>query len=75
MYYTIVDVIVRPQDQGRKVGTEIINRQVDLINRETVAGEEEPAFNSLLLLEKKDFMLNKALKFCPMRILALRLEK
>ena len=38
MYYTIVDVIVRPQYQGRKVGTEIINRLVDLINRDTVAG-------------------------------------
>ena len=32
MYYTIVDVIVRPQYQGQKIGSSIVNRLVDQIN-------------------------------------------
>ncbi len=36
---------------------------------------EEPVFNSLLLMDKKDFMKNRVLKFCQMRMRARRLEK
>lgn len=32
MYYTIVDVMVRPQYQGQKIGSAIINRLVERIN-------------------------------------------
>ena len=32
MYYTIVDVMVRPQYQGKKIGASIINQLVERIN-------------------------------------------
>ncbi|MCR4597687.1 MAG: GNAT family N-acetyltransferase [Acetatifactor sp.] len=38
MYYTVVDVIVKPEYQGRKVGSEIINRLVNLIKCDTPEG-------------------------------------
>ena len=38
MYYTVVDVMVKPEYQGHKVGSEIINRLVSLIKRDTPEG-------------------------------------
>lgn len=38
MYYTIVDVIVRPQYQGKKIGTTIVNRLMESIENEMTDG-------------------------------------
>ncbi|SDA73048.1 Ribosomal protein S18 acetylase RimI [Lachnospiraceae bacterium G11] len=64
MYYTIVDVIVRPQYQGRKVGTEIINRLVDLINRDTVAGGRT-SIQLIAAPGKEGFYVKQGFKVLP----------
>ena len=38
MYYTIVDVVVRPDYQGKRIGSNIINRLVELIHKSAPEG-------------------------------------
>ena len=42
MYYTIVDVVVRPEYQGKKIGSTMINRLVELIQKDAPAGDQRP---------------------------------
>ena len=38
MYYTIVDVVVRPEFQGKKVGSTIISKLLELIQKDAPEG-------------------------------------
>lgn len=64
MYYTIVDVMVRPKYQGQKIGTAIINRLVELIN----GGIPEGGRTSIQLiaaLGKEGFYVKQGFKVLP----------
>ena len=64
MYYTIVDVMVKPQYQGQKIGSTIINRLVELIN----GGIPEGGRTSIQLiaaLGKEGFYVKQGFKVLP----------
>ena len=64
LYYTIVDVMVRPQYQGQKIGSTIINRLVEHINNETPKG----ARTSIQLISapgKEGFYVKQGFKILP----------
>ncbi len=64
MYYTIVDVMVKPQYQGQKIGSAIVNRLVDLVN----AGITEGGRTSIQLIAapgKEGFYVKQGFKVLP----------
>lgn len=64
MYYTIVDVMVRPQYQGQKIGSMIVGRLVELIN----AGIPESGRTSIQLIAapgKEGFYVKQGFKVLP----------
>ncbi len=64
MYYTIVDVMVKPQYQGQKIGSAIINKLVEKIN----AGIPEGGRTSIQLiaaLGKEGFYVKQGFKILP----------
>ena len=64
MYYTIVDVMVKPQYQGQKIGSAIVNRLVELIN----AGIPEGGRTSIQLIAapgKEGFYVKQGFKVLP----------
>ena len=64
MYYTIVDVIVRPRYQGRKIGSEIINRLVEQIKRDTPEGGRI-SIQLIAALGKEEFYVKQGFKVLP----------
>ena len=64
MYYTIVDVMVRPEYQGRKVGSEIIDRLVKLIKRDTPEGGRI-SIQLIAALGKEGFYVKQGFKILP----------
>ena len=64
MYYTIVDVIVRPQYQGRKIGSTIVNKLVDLINCETPKGGRT-SIQLIAAPGKEGFYIKQGFKVLP----------
>ncbi len=64
MYYTLVDVIVRPQYQGRKIGSEIINIMVDRIKRDTPEGGRT-SIQLIAAIGKEGFYEKQGFKVLP----------
>ena len=64
MYFTIVDVMVRPEYQGRKIGSTIINKLVDLIS----SGLPDGGRTSIQLIAasgKEGFYVKQGFKILP----------
>ena len=64
MYYTIVDVMVKPHYQGQKIGSAIVNKLVDLMN----AGIPEGGRTSIQLIAapgKEGFYVKQGFKVLP----------
>ena len=64
MYYTIVDVIVRPQYQGRKIGSEIVNRLVNRIKLDAPDGGRI-SIQLIAALGKEGFYVKQGFKVLP----------
>ena len=64
MYYTIVDVIVRPQYQGKKIGTNIVNRLVELIEKEMIEGSRI-SIQLIAAPGKEGFYVKQGFKILP----------
>ena len=64
MYYTIVDVVVRPGYQGKNIGSNIINRLVDLIHKNAPEGSRLSI--QLIAAEGKEgFYVKQGFKILP----------
>ena len=64
MYYTIVDVIVRPEYQGQKIGKTILNRLVDLISKDTPTGGRT-SIQLIAASGKEGFYVKQGFKILP----------
>lgn len=64
MYYTIVDVVVRPEYQGRKVGSTIVNKLVELINKNIPEGGRT-SIQLIAALGKEGFYEKQGFKILP----------
>ena len=64
MYYTIVDVMVRPQYQGQKIGSTIIGRLVEKINGEIPEGGRT-SIQLIAALGKEGFYVKQGFKVLP----------
>lgn len=64
MYYTIVDVVVRPEFQGKKIGSTIISKLLELIQKDAPEGAR---ISVQLLAEKgkEEFYVKQGFKLCP----------
>ena len=64
MYYTIVDVMVRPQYQGQKIGSTIVNRLVELINDDIPEGGRT-SIQLIAAPGKEGFYIKQGFKVLP----------
>ena len=64
MYYTIVDVVVRPEYQGKEIGSTIISKLLELIQKNAPEGAR---ISVQLLAEKgkEEFYIKQGFKLCP----------
>ena len=64
MYYTIVDVVVRPEYQGQKIGSTIVNRLVELIQKDTPDGARI-SVQLIAAQGKEEFYVKQGFKILP----------
>ena len=64
MYYTIVDVVVRPEYQGNKIGSTVINRLVERIQKDAPKGARI-SVQLLAAKGKEEFYVKQGFKVCP----------
>jgi GNAT superfamily N-acetyltransferase len=64
MYYVIVDVAVRPEYQGKKIGSTIVNRLVERIQEDAVEGSRI-SIQLLAAKGKEEFYVKQGFKLLP----------
>ena len=64
MYYTIVDVVVRPEYQGQKIGSTIVNRLVELIQKDVPDGARI-SVQLIAAQGKEEFYVKQGFKILP----------
>ncbi|MCR5772723.1 MAG: GNAT family N-acetyltransferase [Butyrivibrio sp.] len=64
MYFTIVDVVVRPEYQGQKIGSTIVNRLVELIQAEAPKGARL-SIQLIAAQGKEQFYVKQGFKILP----------
>lgn len=64
IYYTIVDVVVRPEYQGCKIGSAIVNKLVDLINKDIPEGGRT-SIQLIAAPGKEGFYIKQGFKVLP----------
>lgn len=64
MYYTIVDVVVRPEYQGCKIGSTIVNKLVDSINKDIPTGGRT-SIQLIAAPGKEGFYVKQGFKVLP----------
>jgi GNAT superfamily N-acetyltransferase len=64
MYFTIVDVVVRPEYQGQKIGSTIVNRLVEIIQAEAPKGARL-SIQLIAAQGKEQFYVKQGFKILP----------
>ncbi|SCY12785.1 GNAT family N-acetyltransferase [Butyrivibrio sp. INlla14] len=64
MYYVIVDVAVRPEYQGKKIGSTIVNRLVERIQKDAPEGSRV-SIQLLAAKGKEEFYVKQGFKILP----------
>ena len=64
MYYTIVDVTVRPEYQGKKIGATIVNKLVALIEKNIPEGGRT-SIQLIAAPGKEEFYIKQGFKILP----------
>ena len=64
MYYVIVDVVVRPEYQGKRIGATIVNRLVEMIQNDAPEGSRV-SIQLLAAKGKEEFYVKHGFKILP----------
>lgn len=64
IYFTIVDIVVRPEYQGRKIGTTIMNSILEYIEKSMCEGSRV-SVQLLAEVGKKQFYIKQGFKLVP----------
>lgn len=64
IYFTIVDIVVRPEYQGRKIGTTIMNSILEYIEKSMCEGSRV-SVQLLAEVGKKQFYIKQVFKLVP----------
>ena len=64
IYFTIVDIVVRPEYQGRKIGTTIMNSILEYIEKNMCEGSRV-SVQLLAVVGKEQFYIKQGFKLVP----------
>ena len=64
MYYVIVDVLVRPEYQSKRIGATIVNRLVEMIQNDAPEGSRG-SIQLLAAKGKEEFYVKQGFKILP----------
>ena len=64
MYYVIVDVVVRPEYQSKRIGATIVNRLVEMIQNDAPEGSRV-SIQLLAAKGKEEFYVKQGFKILP----------
>lgn len=74
IYFTIVDIVVRPEYQGRKIGTTIMNSILEYIEKNMCEGSRV-SVQLLAEVGKEQFYIKQGFKLVPHEYCGLALRK